>query len=849
MAQYHEIKAKHPGALLLFRVGDFYETFGEDAVHSSKILGITLTKRANGAASEVALAGFPHHALDTYLPKLIRAGQRVAICEQLEQPSIGKKIVKRGVTELVSPGAHMRESILEENKNNFLSAFAINGGSGALAFLDVSTGDFFVGEGTLDQLRQLIAGFSPNEVLLDKNDHETFHKVIGKSYYKTYLPDWVCTSNQSEKLLKEHFKVESLKGFSLQSNSPAVTASGMIIHYLKNNGHKRIEYISNLQLIHHSEFLWLDDFTLRNLEVVESNSSDGTALLHIVDAAVTPMGKRTVRRWLSAPSRNSEIIKSRHDRVDEMVADFLETRKLQENLEKLIDVERSTARLASQRIHPRELLHLGLSLKAINQTFDEISLPRSLNNWNFPAEAVDLIVNSLNEDAPVQIGKSFVFQKGVDTDLDDIRGVFENSQASLNRMLHEEVEKTGITSLKIGQNQVFGYHFEVRNTHKDKVPDHWQRKQTLVSAERYITPELKEFEEKIAKAESLWVDKERELFQNLLENLGRSIPSFQAAARFLGELDALHSWAIIAMDNSYVRPILLETHKVEIKGSRHPVIEQVLKDDEVFVPNDISLNNENDQLLIITGPNMAGKSAILRQVALTALLNQAGAFVPAESAELPIFDRLFVRVGASDNISQGESTFMVEMIEAASILNNLEGKCLVLLDEIGRGTSTYDGVSIAWAMASYLHEHPTKPLTLFATHYHELNEMQSEYPRIKNMNVSIKEDGESVHFLRKLVEGGSAHSFGIHVAKMAGMPQYVIGKAENILKSFEESRDNNSLEKIGESTNLQLSLIQMDDPLLHEIKSTVSNLDVENLTPIEALMVLNDLKKKLIEKK
>ena len=846
MTQYGEIKAKHPDTLLLFRVGDFYETFDKDAKLSSKILGITLTKRSNGAASDTALAGFPFHALDTYLPKLIRSGLKVAICEQLEEATPGKKLVKRGVTELVSPGVHLKESILEDDRNNYLAAFSGDQRKGALAFLDFSTGEFLLTEGTKDQLVLQLTARQPQEVLLDRKNRTSFQEVFGTQWLESYLPDWVCRPAQGEKELKAHFGVENLKGFGLDTEAESLAAAGMLIHYLRSNGHERLDHVGPPSILGSAEFMWLDDFTLRNLEVLSSSNPDGVSLLEVVDHASTAMGKRSIRRWLGAPLRLPDRIRERHERVALIAEDPSGSSRLEETLRPCIDLERSIARLATRKIHPRELSQLARSLSALEKGFSELRMPDLFDDWSYPSPAVHFIGQTLSDDPPVQIGKEEVIRMGVDAELDEYRSLRNDSKEQLALMLEQEIERTGISSLKVGNNQVFGYHFEVRNTHKDKVPEHWQRKQTLVAAERYITPELKEFEERIVQAEVRSLERERFLFDRLLEDLVPHVRDLQAAARFVGELDGWNCWAQLATKKKYVRPQMTEELEVDIKAGRHPVIEQVLDRDAVYVPNDIQIAQNDRQMLMITGPNMAGKSAILRQLALSCVLAQAGSFVPANSAVLPILDRLFVRVGASDNISRGESTFMVEMLEAANILNNLKGRCLVLLDEIGRGTSTYDGVSIAWAMASFLHEHPARPLCLFATHYHELNQMAEEYPRIQNMNVAVREEGEKIHFLRRLQEGGSAHSFGLHVARMAGMPQFVLSKAQQVLAQLEKSRSASADEPVGESQKgeWQMSMIQMQDPLLEEIRSQLNQLDVNNLTPIEALMILKELQLK-----
>ena len=845
MVQYDEIKAKHPDSLLLFRVGDFYETFDEDAKRSAQVLGITLTKRSNGAASDTALAGFPFHALDTYLPKLIRSGLKVAICEQLEEASPGKKLVRRVLPNWSLPGCTLRESILDDDQNNYLAAFAGDERKAVLAFLDFSTGEFLLIEGTQDQLALQLSARQPREVLLDRSNKAYFQKAFGNQWLESYLPDWVCRSAQGEKELKAHFGVENLKGFGLEKKSESMAAAGMLIHYLRANGHDRLDHVGPPSILGSTEFMWLDDFTLRNLEVLTSPNPDAVSLWEVVDQASTAMGKRSIRRWLGAPLRLPDQIRERHDRVSQILEQPFGSARLGEILKPCIDLERAIARLATRKIHPRELHQLACSLSALEKGFSEINLSDLFRDWSYPRAAAESIKRTLVEDPPVQIGKEEVIRVGVDAELDEYRSLKDDSKEQLARMLAQEVERTGISSLKVGSNQVFGYHFEVRNTHKKRVPEHWQRKQTLVAAERYITPELKELEERIVHAEARSVARERFLFDQLLDNLALHISDLQSAARFVGELDGWNCWAQLAVNNRYVRPQMTEELEVDIKDGRHPVIEQVLDRDSVYVPNDIRLAQNERQMMMITGPNMAGKSALLRQLALSCVLAQAGSFVPADSAVLPVLDRLFVRVGASDNISRGESTFMVEMLEAANILNNLQGRCLVLLDEIGRGTSTYDGVSIAWAMASFLHEHPERPLCLFATHYHELNEMAKEYRRIQNMNVAVREEGEKIHFLRKLQEGGSAHSFGIHVARMAGMPQFVLRKAEQLLAELEKSHSSTAHEPMAEKKKeWQLSMIQMNDPLLEEIRFELDRLDLNNLTPIEALMVLKELQGK-----
>ncbi len=843
MAQYAEIKAAHPGALLLFRVGDFYETFDEDAVKASRILGIVLTKRSNGAAADMPLAGFPHHALETYLPRLVRAGERVAICEQLEDPKTTKKVVKRGVTELVTPGVHMRDNLLLAGSNNFLAAWNETDGNGSLAFVDVSTGEFLVADQKISDLSRLLSSFEPKEVLVPNALKKRFVEIFGEGFYLSTLPDWACKSQNGQKALLQHFQVASLKGFGLETHSGAWSTAGMLLHYLNQNGQDRLGHISNIQLILDDAHLWLDRFTLRNLEVIEAGNPDGWSLLQIIDHASTPMGKRMLRRWLSAPLRNKKPIESRQEKVDFFTKLPELLYKTRDWLEQMPDLERSVSRLASGRIHPRELHHLARAFK-LAQTF---TAAEDMQGANLVFEnlkpALERIESCLHPDPAAQLGKGRIIKPGFSAELDEVLDLLHNGKKYLQNLLERETEISGISSLKLGFNNVFGYYLEVRNTHKDKVPVAWIRKQTLVSAERYITQELKQYEEKILNAEEKTFELEQQIYETLVNELQVFIGPLMHNARLLGELDAFANFALLAINHGYVKPEFVEDISLELTEARHPVIEQSLPAGTAYVSNSLQLDSEKHQILMITGPNMSGKSALLRQVALSCLLAQTGCYVPAHAAKLPILDRLFVRVGASDNISRGESTFMVEMSETASILNNLAGNCLVLLDEIGRGTSTYDGVSIAWAIAAFLHEHPARPLTLFATHYHELNEMEKTHARIKNLHVQVKEVGKEVIFLRKLQPGGTAHSFGIHVARMAGMPQFVLRKSEEMLRHFELSKTPNGLNK--PSSGIQLSLVQMDDPLLMEIKDLLKGLDVNTLTPVEALIFLHDIQKRM----
>ncbi len=844
MTQYNEIKASHPGALLLFRVGDFYETFGEDAVTTSKILGIVLTKRANGSASEIELAGFPFHSLETYLPRLVQAGQRVAICEQLEDPKATKSIVKRGVTELVTPGAHFRDGILKDGKNNFLASWYLAGSKEGLAFIDISTGEFLVVEDGVPDLDRLLTSLEPKEVVIPLSLKSDFEERYGNAFYLSTLPDWACKPAQSITTITSHFQTYGVKGFGLDSNSTGVVAAGMALQYLVQNGHQRMAHISTIQLLTDDSYMWLDRFTLRNLEVLQSNSADGVSLIDVVDKSVTPMGKRVVRRWLSAPLRRKDEIDERLDTVQFFVEDDFLCAKLRSVLERIPDLERSVSRLAAQRIGPRELFYLARSLKLFHEHLQKELSHSFLNGWRDVQIGLKSVLLTLSDDPPVLIQKGGAIRTGINEELDSLRDLLLNGKQHLKNLLDREIKKTGINSLKISFNNVFGYFLEVRNIYKDQVPADWTRKQTLVSAERYITEELKEYEERILNAEEKIGTIENKLYADLVQSLEWNVQAFLENARYIGKLDALSSFASLSLERKYCRPSWIDDGKsLNLVEARHPVIETTLPTGKPYISNGIVLDSDKEQIAVITGPNMAGKSALLRQVGLNCLLAQCGCFVAAEKAELPLLDRLFVRVGASDNISKGESTFMVEMNESASILNNLQGNCLVLLDEIGRGTSTYDGVSIAWSITSFLHEHPTRPLTLFATHYHELNEMTESHERIVNYNVSVKEVGKEIVFLRKLQRGGSAHSFGIHVARMAGMPQFVVKKAEQMLKFFEDKRPDSGKSKPKEA--FQLSLIQMDDPLLQEVKSMIVGLDVNSLTPVEALIFLNDLQKKL----
>lgn len=854
MKQYNQIKGKYPDAMLLFRVGDFYECFGEDAIKASKILGIILTKRKNGSASEIALAGFPHHSIDTYLPKLVRAGQRVAICDQLEDPKQTKKIVKRGVTELVTPGVSYNDKILENNKNNFLAAIQFTKSELGVSFLDISTGEFFVAEGSPDYVLKLIQGFNPSEILYEKNLSKEFHELIPEQYYSYKLEDWVFTYEFGNETLLKQFETKSLKGFGIENMKSAIIAAGAVLHYLSVTQHDRVKHITGISRIERDSHVWLDRFTIRNLELLYSQNENATTLIDILDRSQTAMGSRLMKRWMVLPLNDLQKINQRHQITEyiyknEDYRDFLVS-----HFSEMGDLERLISKVATGKINPKETNILKRTLEAIkplkeasNRTKDK-ELRKLADQLNPCQEIINQIIESLDEEAAIAIGKGKVIASGFNQELDELREISENGKKYLDGLCERESQRSGIPSLKIGFNNVFGYYIEVRNTHKDKVPEEWIRKQTLVSAERYITEELKEYENKILGAEEKILALESRLFANLVNDISEFITPIQHNAQVISILDCLLSFAIVSQENKYCKPEVNDSLAIDIKNGRHPVIEQQLEIGEEYIPNDIYLNNEETQIIMITGPNMSGKSAILRQTALIVLMAQIGCFVPAESAKIGLVDKVFTRVGASDNISSGESTFMVEMNETASILNNLSDRSLILLDEIGRGTSTYDGISIAWAIAEYLHENQKfKPKTLFATHYHELNEMSGSFERIKNFNVSVKEVGKKVIFLRKLVPGGSEHSFGIHVAKMAGMPNKVVSNASMILKKLESNRDNQSTKQttkeILDDREMQLSFFQLDDPVLLQIKDEIAETDINNLTPVEALMKLHEIKK------
>ncbi len=853
MKQYNQIKAKYPDALLLFRVGDFYETFGADAVRAAKILGIILTKRGAGSTSETELAGFPHHSLNTYLPKLVRAGCRVAICDQLEDPKMTKKIVKRGVTELVTPGISLNDEVLEQKKNNFLAAVYFGKSNTGVSFLDISTGDFWVSEGNTLQMEQLIQNFAPAEVLVAKPSKKTFADQVGGDFNVFYLEDWIFEISYAKEQLTAHFKTLGLKGFGIQNMEMSLVAAGAILHYLKEAHHNQIPHITSIRRIYEEEYVWMDRFTMRNLELFQSNSPNGVALIDVLDQTLTAMGGRMLKHDLAFPERRLSVIEERLDFVAALVQDTDAYDHLSAHLNAMVDVERIVAKIATQKISPRALVQLGKSLEEMDQIKKYLSdhtskvLQKRAEGFIENKEIISLIQSTLQADAPVLLSKGEVIADGVNSELDELRGLLRSGKDHLDKMLERESERTQIPSLKIAFNNVFGYYIEVRNTHKDKVPEEWIRKQTLVSAERYITEELKEYETKILGAEEKIKSIESRLYMDLLTALQSHIEPLKVNAQQVARLDVLWCFSALAIKHNYTRPEFSDQTILEVKAGRHPVIEHQLPAGTSFIANDLLLDPETQQIIMITGPNMSGKSAILRQTALLVLMAQMGSFVPAASIKTGVTDKIFTRVGASDNISMGESTFMVEMNETASILNNITENSLVLLDEIGRGTSTYDGISIAWAIAEFLHEHPAKAKVLFATHYHELNEMTHDFPRIKNFNVSVKELEDKVLFLRKLVPGGSAHSFGIHVAKMAGMPEFVVRRASQKLKGLEKSHTvetNVKSLKVGKD-EMQLSFFKLDDPLLENLRDEIKDLDIDTLTPVEALMKLNEIKRQL----
>ncbi|MTE28183.1 DNA mismatch repair protein MutS [Winogradskyella ouciana] len=857
MKQYNAIKAKYPDALLLFRVGDFYETFGSDAVKASKILDIILTKRGAGSESETELAGFPHHSLNTYLPKLVRAGERVAICDQLEDPKQTKKIVKRGVTELVTPGVALNDDILHSKSNNFLCAVHFDKKYIGVSFLDISTGEFLTSQGNAEYVDKLLQNFNPSEVLISKQCRKEFTETFGSDFHTFYLEDWVFQADYAHETLTKHFNTKTLKGFGIEDLYEGIIASSVVLHYLSETRHNKLEHIATISRIATDDYVWMDKFTIRNLELYHSTNANAVTLINVIDKTISAMGGRTLRRWLALPLKHADKIKQRHEVVQFLLNNEVVLQKIQGQIKHIGDIERLISKIATTKVSPREVIQLKNSLEAIvpiksmaeNCNNEALKvLGANLNNCDLLREKIK---QTLNEEAPVNILKGNTIAKGFSQELDELRGLSKSGKDYLDNMLKRESERTGITSLKIASNNVFGYYIEVRNSHKDKVPEAWIRKQTLVNAERYITEELKEYEAKILGAEERILAIEQQLFAELVTWMHQFIVQVQQNAQLIGQLDCLCGFASLAKSNNYNYPTIDDSCDLEITDGRHPVIEKQLPLGEAYIANDVFLDRETQQIIMITGPNMSGKSAILRQTALIVLLAQIGSFVPAKEAKIGLVDKIFTRVGASDNISMGESTFMVEMNETASILNNISERSLVLLDEIGRGTSTYDGISIAWAISEYLHEHPAKPKTLFATHYHELNEMTETFSRIKNFNVSVKELKDNVLFVRKLVEGGSEHSFGIHVAKMAGMPQQVIRRANKILSKLEKSHSSEELTDKVKSLkdDMQLSFFNLDDPLLEEIKDEILHTDIDTLTPVEALMKLNEIKRMLVKKK
>ena len=848
MKQYNDIKLKYPNTMLLFRVGDFYETFGEDAVVASKVLGIVLTKRGAGSTSETELAGFPHHSIENYLPKLVKAGHRVAICDQLEDPKLTKKIVKRGVTEIVTPGIAMNDGVLDQKKNNYLASIYFEKNQFGISFLDVSTGDFYISQGDFKLIDQLISNFSPNEILVSKPSKNKLKELIGNSYNVYPLDDWVFDSSYSKSKLLNHFKTKSLKGFGVDDIKLGIIAAGSVIHYLDDTEHNNLSHISNLQRIFPDSYVWMDKFTMKNLELFNSNSSNGFNLSETIDDTITSMGSRRLKNWIAFPLVEKKDIKKRQEIVSSIIKDNDVSDQLDINLNNISDIERLMSKIATYKISPRELIYLKNSLESVHEIKNSLSvLNGTLKSYGKSIPLSNSTVNDINktlkEDSPVSILKGDFINDNVSRELDSLRDIRSSGKEYLNLILERETEKTKIPSLKISFNNVFGYYIEVRNTHKDKVPEEWIRKQTLVNAERYITQELKEYEEKIINADEKIKDLELKLFLKLLDKLQDSLTTLKLISEKVSVIDILNSFSKRAIKYNYICPDIIDKKKIEIIQGRHPVIEANLPHGERYIPNDILLDKEQ-QIIMITGPNMSGKSAILRQTALITILAQIGSFVPAKEMRLSLVDRIFTRVGASDNISMGESTFMVEMNETASILNNLTDHSLILLDEIGRGTSTYDGISIAWAIAEFLHENKNKPHVLFATHYHDLNEMESIFKGIKNFNVSVKETKDDVVFLRKLVKGGSNHSFGIHVAKMAGMPKLVLDSAKNKLKVMERTKPS-ELKGEKNDDNFQLSFFDVEDPKMQEIRKIIETLDIDNLSPVEALIKLNQIKKEI----
>ena len=865
MAQYNAIKAQHPDAVLLFRVGDFYETFGQDAIECSKILGIVLTKRGNGSASETALAGFPHHAIDTYLPKLVLAGKRVAVCDQLEDPKLTKKIVKRGVTELITPGVAMNDGVLSAGKNNFLCAIHFGERTNGISLLDISTGEFLISEGTLGQMEKLLQSFSPSEVLHERRRKTDFNARFGGSYRTYMMDDWAFSENGGREVLLKHFGTTSLKGFGIEKMNSGIAAAGAIMHYLKETEHNRTEHISRISRIQNDSYVWLDRFTSRNLEILSSPHPEATTLLDVMDHTLSPMGARMMKRWLMLPLKDVKAINERQSAVKYFLTQEEKAEEIRRYVSSVSDIERLAGKVATARINPKELMALCRSLdvstpiKNILSYSENEHLLQLTSSLDACGDLCSLIRRTLCEDAPSLLSKGGVIAEGVDSTLDSLREILQNDKTILNNIIEHESARTGIPSLKISFNNVFGYYIEVRNSHKDKVPAEWIRKQTTVSAERYITPELKEFEAKILGAEEKIAQLENSIYTALVEKTAKYITAIQDNAQVISQIDCLLSFATIASEYGYACPVVDDSTDLEIIDGRHPVIERRMSVGEQYIPNSLTLNRENQQIIMITGPNMSGKSALLRQTALICLMAQVGSYVPASSARIGIIDKIFTRVGASDNISGGESTFMVEMNETSNILNNITERSLVILDEIGRGTSTYDGISIAWAISEFLHNSSQHPKTLFATHYHELNEMADSFPRIRNFNVSVQQQGGHVIFTRRLEAGGSNHSFGIHVARLAGMPSRVVRRAEQILSSLEKNNPTSafassaagkgsSSKKTTENpfdSPMQMSFFQLDDPTLLNIKDQLQNIDINSLTPVEALVKLSEIKKSI----
>jgi len=848
MQQYNAIKAKYPDAMLLFRVGDFYETFGEDAIQASKILDIILTKRGAGSQSETELAGFPHHSLNLYLPKLVKAGLRVAICDQLEDPKKTKKIVKRGVTELITPGLASVDGVLNPKSNNFLASVFISNNIG-ISFLDISTGEFLISQGDSEYIAKLLANFNPSEILISKQHKKKFKEIFGELYNLFFLEQWIYNSDFANELILKQFETKSLKGFGIDDLNDGIISTAGILHYLSETQHHKLNHITGIKRIPKEGHVWLDRFTVRNLEIFYPNSIEGKSLIDVIDRTISPMGGRLLKRWLALPSTEKKLILQRHNIVQYFIDSDKDRELLIEVLNSISDLERLVSKISTKKISPRELFNLNQSLKTIKPISKELiktdclelnEIIKSIQNCD---KLINEISNTLSDSPPVNINKGNSISSEFSSELMELRSLSKNNKDFLDQMLKEQSEATNIPSLKISSNNVFGYYIEVRNTHREKVPEDWIRKQTLVNAERYITEELKEYESKILGAEQKIMELELILYDQLIDFCQSFIRVIQNNSKLIAELDCLLSFSVLAISKNYVKPIIDDSLDIEIINGKHPVIESQLPIDKPFIPNSIHLNSKNQQIIMITGPNMSGKSAILRQTAIICLLAQIGCFVPAEKLRMGIIDKIFTRVGASDNISMGESTFMVEMNETALILNNISDRSLILLDEIGRGTSTYDGISIAWAITEYLHDHKSKPKTLFATHYHELNQMEESFDRIKNFNVSIKEENNQILFLRNLVPGSSEHSFGIHVAKMAGMPKNVLDKANEMLKQLELSRS--SKELVINKISPQLDFFNISDPLLDDLKKEIEELNLDELTPIEALLKLNELKRKI----